>query len=507
MQRLSTGNKDTTLSKETVSILIFLFALFCSSLLGMVVMRINAYPLAQMQEAVLRYIAGVLAGALLWPPILRALRAKRFREEAMERRKSLSLKILILAVATVVLLILFCGGFFFQRPWNMRGVASLLTGVLHPLAYLFFFARVPGSMHGRCFGGILALLEIGWIFFLSSHGATIASGNPEALFDLTRRLQMIRGGLITIIGITACLAIFYWQRHSKAEDPLPEDRQAALTPSCRSAFSPLIVICIAGLCYVLVGFLDSILVYTMRFYSEPPHMHLLLGFLFVISGIYIDKLGQQAARWLITICVCFSMLVPALIVTAKGGAVHFTLNHIAFLSQNLLFLVLSLAIGRGPYDGRLPGLMCVSILILRNLPFFGLKVESGQNMEVVLLCAMLVSVSVILLLFIALRPSAVPLEEETQQAEDLGESPPEIDAGCPQYPQMTLEEFIARYKISARKREVINLLLNGADTKTMAESLGITEYTVRLHIHEILRKTGLSSRKFLIQLVSKNRKK
>ncbi len=35
---------------------------------------------------------------------------------------------------------------------------------------------------------------------------------------------------------------------------------------------------------------------------------------------------------------------------------------------------------------------------------------------------------------------------------------------------------------------------------------GITEYTVRLHIHEVLRKTGLSNRKFLVLLVSGNRK-
>lgn len=123
-------------------------------------------------------------------------------------------------------------------------------------------------------------------------------------------------------------------------------------------------------------------------------------------------------------------------------------------------------------------------------------------METVLFCAMLISV--IFLLFIALRPSDVFFEEATHHVK-FGAIPPALDTGFPLPPQMTLEEFVARYKISVRKREVLNLLLNGENTKTMAATLGITEYTVRLHIHEILRKTNLPNRKLLIQLVSGNR--
>ena len=53
--------------------------------------------------------------------------------------------------------------------------------------------------------------------------------------------------------------------------------------------------------------------------------------------------------------------------------------------------------------------------------------------------------------------------------------------------------------ISERERDVLEQLLEGADNRTIAESLFISIGTVKSHAHAIYRKCGVSSRSELIQ--------
>ena len=49
-------------------------------------------------------------------------------------------------------------------------------------------------------------------------------------------------------------------------------------------------------------------------------------------------------------------------------------------------------------------------------------------------------------------------------------------------------------KLSAREREVLEQLMEGAETETIALRLGITRTTVRNHVQRILRKLGVHSK-------------
>jgi two-component system nitrate/nitrite response regulator NarL len=48
--------------------------------------------------------------------------------------------------------------------------------------------------------------------------------------------------------------------------------------------------------------------------------------------------------------------------------------------------------------------------------------------------------------------------------------------------------------LSAREREILALIAQGASNKVIARALGIAETTVKIHVQHILRKLGLSSR-------------
>jgi DNA-binding CsgD family transcriptional regulator/signal transduction histidine kinase len=56
--------------------------------------------------------------------------------------------------------------------------------------------------------------------------------------------------------------------------------------------------------------------------------------------------------------------------------------------------------------------------------------------------------------------------------------------------------------LSAREREVLTLLVEGARNQAIAKSLGISENTVKFHVSNVLRKAGVTSR---AELISRHR--
>jgi DNA-binding CsgD family transcriptional regulator len=57
----------------------------------------------------------------------------------------------------------------------------------------------------------------------------------------------------------------------------------------------------------------------------------------------------------------------------------------------------------------------------------------------------------------------------------------------------------AAYSLSAREREVVDLVVRGASTKHIAETLHIAEYTVQVHLSHIFDKVGVRGRRTLIK--------
>jgi DNA-binding CsgD family transcriptional regulator len=65
-----------------------------------------------------------------------------------------------------------------------------------------------------------------------------------------------------------------------------------------------------------------------------------------------------------------------------------------------------------------------------------------------------------------------------------------------------LEAIAKRYKLTAGEVRVLNAMLNINGVKAMAEVLGISEGTVRTHLHNLFRKTGTQRQADLVKLVA-----
>ena len=79
--------------------------------------------------------------------------------------------------------------------------------------------------------------------------------------------------------------------------------------------------------------------------------------------------------------------------------------------------------------------------------------------------------------------------------------PPAVDAPDTQaYVDELLPAFCERYNLTVRERVIVEQVLQGKDNQNIASSLQLALGTVKAHVHNILKKTGVSTRQELTQL-------
>ena len=66
------------------------------------------------------------------------------------------------------------------------------------------------------------------------------------------------------------------------------------------------------------------------------------------------------------------------------------------------------------------------------------------------------------------------------------------------YISSNLSSYCDRYELSARESEVLELVLQGLDNQHIASTLNLALSTVKVHVHNILKKTGLANRQDVI---------
>lgn len=62
-----------------------------------------------------------------------------------------------------------------------------------------------------------------------------------------------------------------------------------------------------------------------------------------------------------------------------------------------------------------------------------------------------------------------------------------------------LEMYASRFKLSKREQEVLRLILLGYDNQNIASSMHVALSTTKVHVHNILQKTGQANRQDLVQ--------
>ncbi|MFQ9180360.1 MAG: response regulator transcription factor [Eggerthella lenta] len=63
----------------------------------------------------------------------------------------------------------------------------------------------------------------------------------------------------------------------------------------------------------------------------------------------------------------------------------------------------------------------------------------------------------------------------------------------------TLMRYGKQHQLSEREREVLYLVLQGNDNQNIASSLQLSPSTVKVHVHNILQKSGQANRQELIR--------
>lgn len=559
---------------ETAYAVALLLLLSLPPFLGIMLMHLHDSPASVFYQSFLWFACGLLAGAFAMPPVLRLL---CLRQPGGEKEKSRQRLFLFLCLCPLAALTLFiaCGKGFCPSyvPLGLPLAASFGLGALVPLGQLLFFAWVPRGWQGRAMAAFFVFLELFWLMLLPDLSGALSGNGTPSPEQLAFSLVSMRKALYVCLGMALCLALVLWQRSAVPErEPGP--------PAWRPAFSPAVLLFMAALCFCMNGLLGGdVSLAILYFRPGPSWAHAFFLLLCLLAGLCLDRYGKKGARALVSACACVFLLMPVLLVARQGTALHGLLLYAAYTAQHLLYLAMLLLLGRGPFEGRFPGLMCVSIHLLWGVAFLVSALAHGSGrapMELLLFSAMLLASGIIVTALGAppvpepARPAAAPLSPEAfaehyglsprdqevlylllagadtavlaaalgvlpsaweqggagpeelaarhnlsprmrnvlhlllegagtrEIAEALGIAPP------PAQEVMTPEVFAARYNLTPRMREVLHLLLKGADTKTIAEALGVSPYTARLHVHHILRRTQLHSRKSILELVAKN---
>ena len=64
---------------------------------------------------------------------------------------------------------------------------------------------------------------------------------------------------------------------------------------------------------------------------------------------------------------------------------------------------------------------------------------------------------------------------------------------------MVLPAFCEHYHLTARESVILNEVLQGKDNQNIASAMHLALSTVKVHVHNILKKTGDASRQELIK--------
>lgn len=213
--------------------------------------------------------------------------------------------------------------------------------------------------------------------------------------------------------------------------------------------------------------------------------------LFYAAGLIIAGAVSDRNRKTGAVCVLAALVIPFIMLALKGAVtplvILWALGYFTFGFFTIYRIILFSDISRST------GLLYLSGLGL----FFGrigdaigeilnLTLSKQFPVLIVLITAVLFIVSIFL--FFRIQHMIYPAESTPARSE-----------------KELFDMFSAKYDLSSRERDVLQLILQEQSNTEIADTLSVSESTVKFHVHNILQKTGCRNRIALFDLYSDSR--
>ena len=403
--------------------------------------------------------------------------------------------------------------------WGSWGVALLNLGqmpfwVLYvPVCFHFFRTRVPARLYMPYCGIALGGGHVVWGLLAPLAGPlTVQAPALAAAAAVQYQLMLNIVQLAFTVGI--CFILYRLStRHPPQTRPLTGIIHALHLGSTQPAFFspkvpeqgfPVLFLLPVGVIFFMNGVGGNI--YSARLHTYGPFpglMHLAIGSLFCLAAFSLRHRNTLLKPYLYGAFLLMAVspglfLLPSTSMAYQAMHSVFSIGH-----QSLILFCAFTTLTHAPQSKwpltatcsawlitgmNLPGAL-FSHFVLPHLPF--------SRFAVLCACAVLA-----LALFPLLR-KAFPLPEAPEEAL---EEPHTIGAenglSIQEATAASLAAFAAHYTLTERERQIVALLVQGASSEEMTQTLGIKDSTLRPYISRLLKKTETDNRLHLARLAS-----
>jgi len=429
------------------------------------------------------HYSGLAFGAAVFPRALSFFYAQTDDTSLLKRMGGLFALGIILFLPV---LIRFLGFESMQDLGSVCFISLFAVGMIAAPVYCLTFNHVPRSRHGVTFGCALSIGLAICRFCLPSERE---NSNPLRLEDIF----YLQSAFITFLSILITILLIRNGKTLFLQKQPPLENHTANSPVFRQMIKLLGA---TFFFYLLNGLLNGILFPTLPDRSQV-RFHALNAAAIVfcpLFGLFLDKVRQNGAKTILLICSFLFMLSPALALSDNSVFAHqlfLTMETFAQYAFYITTTVILASWATGPWFCVIyTAPVFLRIISIVSVLFFNGVTEIGKGETVLAaLCA-----GIILYLLIKDIHDYDP--ETMPRGESEVPSPPILTRAEEQIENADNEEFDPI--LSPRENEVAALLIVGAATREIAETLSISENTVKVHVKNILEKYHLPNRKAFI---------
>ncbi len=444
---------------------------------GTVSMSLRSTAPARLFFIALAMFAGVAVSGAVFPRIM-ALGGKA--------RRAALLVLLGLAAVTVL-------PGFRQYVTNepLRFAATFSFSLPFMPTYYLFFSRFPKAWRGRCIG-LSWGLGVVCLSILSYMAHSMPRSAEDAYHPLQPTIYLVHAGAIVLLS-----GLCIWALVIKGDKPASAGAtEAHIVPVPGMDAKKLVffLFAIPAVLFFLNGILRARM--TPALFS-PPSAPLSLGFYAIVAvatplaGWLMDRNPRNFPRVILPICCGVFLFAPPLATMSTAHTLHALLQPLTSAANHVVFALCTLAV-TGLADNSLRAASRANgmyLLIFINpvvLIVWGrlLRVGTGVTMvtAAVAVCVMIAQGRRLRLMAVSPKPAA---PESNARPTSGGSDGSERTA--------SIASFLASAELTPRENEVAALLLRGKTILDMAFALGITESTVKKHLSNVFRKTGVAN--------------